>query len=180
MPPWLPLIYSYLRKESNNSSSRYVYLSTIGIDNTPKVRTVVFRGWSQSYEMEIYTDKRSQKYEELDFNKNVEICWFFSKSKCQLRLSGTTRILLGNENIHHWKKLSEKSKSMWFWPKPGDNFKFDQIKKSDLKKKHDISKNFALLTIDINHVDQLILNKTIHERRRWIKKNEWIEERINP
>ncbi len=32
-------------------------LATVGIDNTPRVRTVVFKGWSESYEMQIYTDK---------------------------------------------------------------------------------------------------------------------------
>ena len=52
-------------------------ISYIGIDNTPRVRTVVFRGWSESYEMEIYTDKRSQKYHELNLNNNVEVCCFF-------------------------------------------------------------------------------------------------------
>ena len=40
--------------------------------------------------------------------------------------------------------------------------------------------NFALLKIHITHVDQLILSKPMHTRRRWVRKEEWIEERINP
>ncbi len=77
MPPWLSQLSSALKKESKLISSRWIQLATIGIDNTPRVRTVVFRGWTDSYEMEIYTDKRSQKYYELNLNDNVEICWFF-------------------------------------------------------------------------------------------------------
>ena len=74
MPPWLFHINAAENKESKNSSSRWVQLATMGIDNTPRVRTVVFRGWSKCFEMEILTDKRSQKYQELDSNNNVEIC----------------------------------------------------------------------------------------------------------
>ena len=96
-PPWLSHIRSAQQKESKYHSSRMVQLATIGIDNTPRVRSVVFRGWSESYEMEIYTDKRSQKYHELDLNNNVEICWLFSIAKCQFRFRGTSRIDLGKE-----------------------------------------------------------------------------------
>ena len=60
MPPWISHVRSALRKESHIDSSRWLQLATIGIDKTPRVRTVVFRGWSESYEMEIFTDKRSQ------------------------------------------------------------------------------------------------------------------------
>ena len=71
MPPWLAQINSAQRKESKLNASRWIQLATIGIDNTPRVRTVVFRGWSESYEMEIYSDIRSQKFLELDLNNKV-------------------------------------------------------------------------------------------------------------
>ena len=62
---------------------------------------MVFRGWSDSYEMKIFTDKRSNKFSELETNKN-EICWFVSKSLCQFRLSGTSTMDLGEDIIYHW------------------------------------------------------------------------------
>ena len=62
MPPCLFQLSSVQRKESKLDSSRWLQLATIVIDNNPRVRTVVFRGWCKSYEMEIYTDKRIQKY----------------------------------------------------------------------------------------------------------------------
>ena len=77
MPPWLSHVRAAQRKESRIDPLGLVQLATIGTDNTPRVRTVVFRGWSQTYEMELYSDKRSQKYYELDLNNNVEICAYF-------------------------------------------------------------------------------------------------------
>mgnify|MGYP001262500383 CR=1 FL=1 len=122
MPPWLTQISSAQKKESKFNSSRWLQLATIGVDNTPRVRTVVFRGWSESFEMKIYTDKRSQKYQELSLNNNVEICWLFSGSRCQFRLRGTSRIELNKDCISHWEQLNEDSKSMWGWPNPGEHF----------------------------------------------------------
>ena len=179
MPPWLSQISSAQRKQSKFGSSRWVQLATVGLDNTPRVRTVVFRGWSDSYEMEIYTDKRSQKYYELEMNNNVEICWLFSGSKCQFRLRGTSRIDVGKDSLRHWEQLSDKSKSMFGWPKPGENFALE--KKDDLSVIcNDLTDNFTLLKIDITYVDQLQLSDPIHFRRKWIRKDKWIEQRINP
>tara|TARA_Y100001968_G_scaffold225243_1_gene208086 strand:- start:621 stop:767 length:147 start_codon:yes stop_codon:yes gene_type:complete len=48
MPHWLAQISSVQRKESKLLSSRWIQLAKIGIDNTPRVRTFVFRGWSES------------------------------------------------------------------------------------------------------------------------------------
>ncbi len=180
MPPWLFPIITAERKESSLDSSKWVQLATIGVDNTPRVRTVVFRGWSESYEMQIYTDKRSNKCHELNLNNNVEICWLFSKSKCQFRFRGTSRIDLIKDNFRHWEKLSDKSKSMWSWPCPGERFVFQHTKNLSVNKNSELSINFTLLNIKITQVDQLLLHKPIHTRRRWILNNEWTEERINP
>ena len=51
MPPWLSHLSPYQRKESKYDSSKWLQLATIGIDNTPRVRTVVFRDWTESFEM---------------------------------------------------------------------------------------------------------------------------------
>ena len=182
MPPWLSCLTSAIKKEKGYQSARWIQLATIGLDNTPRVRTVVFRGWSKLYEMEIYTDQRSEKYNELSLNNNVEICWIFLKSRCQFRFRGisNTDFVNDNEKLYHWDKLDDRSKTMWLWPKPGEKFNIEENKYLSAKKQKKISDNFALLKIEINHVDQLILQKPIHTRRKWIKKGEWVEERINP
>tara|TARA_Y100001968_G_scaffold93612_1_gene84152 strand:+ start:16 stop:564 length:549 start_codon:yes stop_codon:yes gene_type:complete len=176
IPSWFSQLNSAQRKESKSS----IQLATIATDNTPRVRTVVFRGWSNTYEMQIYSDKRSQKFEELALNNNVEICWLFNKPKSQFRFRGKSSIDLSKKNLRHWDQLSDESKLMWNWPSPGDQFDFDQLEDISVNAKKEISNNFAVLKIEITQVDQLVLSKPIHIRRRWIRKNEWIEERINP
>ena len=74
MPPSLSHIISAQRIEAKLDSIKLVQLATHGLGNTPRVRTVVFRGWSDTYEMKILTDNISQKIQELDLNNNVEIC----------------------------------------------------------------------------------------------------------
>ena len=180
MPPWLAYICSAQRKESNIDSSRWIQLATIGTDNTPRVRTVVFRGWSDSYEMKIFIDRRSEKYHELDLNNNVEICWYFSKTKSQFRFRGISRIDFGKDTLHSWNRLNERSKLMWSWPKPGRRFVLEKKMDSSVKTNQELSDNFALLKIEINYVEQLVLSKPTHVRRKWLRDNEWIEERINP
>ncbi len=180
MPSWFSQIRAAQKIESNSHASRWVQLATIGLDNNPRVRTVVFRGWTDEYEMKIYTDKRSQKYHELDVNNNVEICWLFLKSKCQFRFRGTSTLDLSKDKISNWNELSKKSKSMWSWPNPGGLFQYTHQNSSSNNSKENGFDNFVLLKINFTHVDQLSLHESMHLRKRWIRKDKWTEERINP
>ncbi len=180
MPPWLPHLISAQNQNSRIRSSRWVQLATISKANTPRVRTVVFRGWSNSYEMNILTDRRSAKFNELELNNNVEVCWLFTKSNCQFRFRGKSTIDNTYDTFRHWDKLDNETKSMWSWPAPGE--KYQKNRNEHLKKKDNASNldNFVLLKIKIFHVDQLIINKDIHLRRQWSRDKDWFEERINP
>ena len=180
IPPWLQQISSYQKKESKFSSSRYVQLSTIGIDSSPRVRTVVFRGWSDSYKMKIFTDNRSLKIKEINNNKNVEICWYFQKSRCQFRLRGLASKDFGNDYFNSWNNLNEEAKFNWCGATPGNKYIDDKnIVKSENKSSEFID-NFILLKVEIFHVDKLLLSKPNHFRMRWVLNNQWYEERINP
>ena len=180
MPPWLQHVRSYQNKESKINSSRWIQLATVSPNNTPRVRTVVFRGWSDIYEMKIMTDKRSQKYNELETNNNVEICWLFPKSRCQFRFRGKSMKVMDKETLYHWEQLNDKDKLMWNWPTPGEILNNDKYNNLTAKTNSDQFKNFVLLKIDIYHVDQLILDDPRHRRRQWIRNTEWTEEQINP
>ncbi len=180
MPPWFTDVSSLQRKESKFYSSRWMQLATIGLDKSPRVRTVVFRGWTENFEMEIYTDNRSQKSHELYLNNNVEICWLFARSRCQFRFRGNANIEMNKEIQRHWEQLSEENKAMWSWPSPGENYSVKTTKDLKFTKNKEIPSNFSLIKIEITQVDHLLLHKPIHLRKRWILKNEWIMERINP
>ena len=179
-PPWLQQISSYQKKESKFSSSRYVQLSTIGIDSCPRVRTVVFRGWSDSYKMKIFTDKRSIKIKEINKNKNVEICWYFQKSRCQFRLRGIATKDFGNDYFNCWNNLKDEAKSTWGGATPGNKYKSDNNIGRSVNQNSGLIDNFILLKIEIIHVDKLLLSKPNHFRVRWVLNNQWYEERINP
>lgn len=180
MPIWMQNLIAIQKRESKSFASKWIQLSTIGFDNSPRVRTVVFRGWSRNYEMEILTDKRSEKYKELEKNNNVEICWLFPKANCQFRFQGIAKIDIEEEAVDFWQNLSPHSRSLWAWPLPGA--RYNESSSYPLEIKDGVSKpeNFVLLKINILKVDQLLLQKPIHIRKRWIKSGGWIEERINP
>ena len=180
IPIWIQNLIAIQKRESKSIGSRWIQLSTIGLDNSPRVRTVVFRGWSKNYEMEILTDSRSEKFKELEKNKKVEICWLFPKAKCQFRFRGIAKIEQEEEAINFWQNLSPYSRSLWAWPLPGAEYDIDSFYPLKIEDGISKPKNFILLKIDIFEIDQLLLQKPIHIRKRWVKSNDWIESRINP
>ena len=180
MPPWIKYLNLCQKEESIVGPSNFVQLATVGIDYTPRVRTVVFRGWSNNYEMEILTDKRSNKYKELEFVNSAEVCWLFKKTNCQFRFRGNSYYDDGERTNYYWNSITDRSKSMWTWPHPGKaiNSEFYQPLK-DVSKCQRLD-NFILLKIAVNYVDLLILSNPIHYRKKWVKEAKWIEQRINP
>ena len=118
--------------------------------------------------MIIFTDRRSEKIEHLKSNSNAEILWLFLKSKTQFRFKGEINELIDNEN--YWNILSEKSKSSWFWGSPGEKinpkFQFTYEIPQNLPK----PENFVVLKFEIDSVDLLKLDHTIHKRYLWGKK----------
>ena len=180
MSHWLSEINSYRENETKLNSTGLMQLATTGLDKYPKVRTVVFRGWTESQQMKIFTDKRSSKYLEIQSNNKVEVCWLFNESKCQFRFRGSATVDKSEDTLYNWNLLSERSKLMWSWRDPGMKYEKDINIQLENHKNLDYLDNFILLKIRIIHVDQLLLTNPIHTRRRWIRKKDWIEERINP
>ena len=178
LPSWRQDLKSSRKKEGKSPSNRWIQLATISEENEPRLRTVVFRGWYKESSMIIFTDRRSEKIEHLKSNPNAEILWFFFKTKSQFRFKGKISELSDNKN--YWNKLSEKSKSSWFWGPPGEkiNPKLQSANKilSNLPK----SENFVVLNFEIDSVDLLKLEQPIHKRYLWEKIKKWEKVEINP
>ena len=151
LPEWRLAIKSSNNKEGKSVSKRWIQIATTSKDNLPRLRTVVFRGWSEAHSMLIYTDRRSQKINDINLNNNVELLWLFPKSKSQYRLKGKAYEI--KENIKFWNNLSEHSKSTWFWPHPGE--KLSQKKFFDAPKVLKRPETFTVLEIKINYVELL-------------------------
>ena len=178
IPIWRQELRSARKKEGKSPSNRWIYLSTVTINNEPRIRTVVFRGWGKESSMLIFTDSRSEKIAHLKYNSNAEILWFLLKSKSQFRFKGIMTVL--EENNKYWDLLSDRSKSTWYWQHPGrdinDSIQPSQIIPDILNK----PENFVVLEFKIHSVDLLKLIKPIHKRYTWDKKNNWEKLEINP
>ena len=176
-PLWRQRLKASQSKEGNLASNRWIQLANVSENNQPRVRTVVFRGWLDNSTMLIYTDKRSQKYEDLKTNNNIEVLWLFFKTKSQYRFKGEVFELEDNNN--YWDNLSERSKNQWFWPSPGK--KIDKkYEISSINNKFSKPNNFSVLKIKINEVDLLKLEKPLHKRYIWKKIDDWKCIEVNP
>jgi len=176
LPEWRLAIKSSNNKEGKSVSKRWIQIATTSKDNLPRLRTVVFRGWSEVNSMLIYTDRRSEKINDININNNVEILWLFPKSKTQYRLKGEAYEI--KENIRFWDNLSENSKKTWFWPNPGD--KLSQRSSYNTPSELERPKTFTVLEIKINYVELLKLERPIHKRCYWSKHKGWKRIELNP
>ena len=178
LPSWRQDLKSSRKKEGKSPSNKWFQLATVSDKNKPRLRTVVFRGWSRESSMFFFTDRRSEKIKHLEFNPHAEVLWFFYKSKTQFRFKGEINELF--DNVNYWDNLSEKSKASWFWESPGKKkntaFKSSFQQPANLYK----PKNFVVLELKIYSVDLLILEKPIHKRYLWESKNNWEKTAINP
>ena len=176
LPEWRLAIKSSNNKEGKSVSKRWIQIATTSKDNLPRLRTVVFRGWSETHSMLIYTDKRSEKINDINNNKNVELLWLFPKSKSQYRLKGEANEI--KENSKFWDNLTEKSKASWFWPQPGG--KLSPKSAYDKPEKLERPETFTVLEVNINYVELLKLERPIHKRYCWSKIKGWKRIELNP
>jgi pyridoxamine 5'-phosphate oxidase len=98
-------------------------LATVAPDGTPRVRTLVFRGWTDGAALDLFTDGRSAKPHELRQQPAVELCWLLPKARCQFRLRGAVLNLPTDveldERQRHWQGLTPAGRAFWGCPEPG-------------------------------------------------------------
>tara|TARA_Y100001978_G_scaffold112626_1_gene100447 strand:- start:1003 stop:1548 length:546 start_codon:yes stop_codon:yes gene_type:complete len=176
LPQWRQDLKSSIIKEGKLNSNRWVQFATITSKHSPRLRTVVFRGWKSANSMLIYTDNRSEKIKEIEQNNNIEILWLFSKSKSQFRFKGKAYEL--SDTQMYWDNLTPQSKVTWYWPYPGKKVNKEKlnIKENKLVKPN----NFSVLEIKVTSVDLLQLVKPVHKRYKWEIKNNWEKIELNP
>eukprot|EP00164_Ancoracysta_twista_P018928 GFYU01033048.1.p1 GENE.GFYU01033048.1~~GFYU01033048.1.p1 ORF type:complete len:247 (-),score=59.78 GFYU01033048.1:107-847(-) len=195
--PWRQRVQNAILQHKNIAFSKFVQLATVSTDGFPRVRTVVFRGFFDSFilgqqnksdTMVICTDLRSTKVEEVKSQSAAEVCWYFPISLDQYRLRGHIQIVDADaadpieqrlrEEV--WKKQTPETRSMYDMPAPGtpcgpatlvtdgggaynlthdkDDHEVDvDLDKYDAQKSKNPSPNFALLLLDVSHVDHVAL-----------------------
>jgi PPOX class probable FMN-dependent enzyme len=186
LPAWHESLRSSLKVHQEESGAFYVQLATMV--NNASNRTVVFRGFFRNTSsLMIATDCRSNKVKELKAHPNGTLCWYFSKTREQYRISGTVRIIDAvcrdrrdaEARIDLWAQLSEGIREQFHWPEPcGVPPESLSIPRS----LENPPSPFCLLVLNPEHVDYLNLGFRPH--RRIIHKlqpdGSWFEREVNP
>ena len=120
LPPWRPLLSAAREREGRSAAARWLQLATVAADGTPRVRTLVFRGWAEGAALDLLTDGRSAKPAELAQQAAVELCWLLPRARCQFRLRGMRQTLAPEleqrERLRHWLALTPGGRALWGWP----------------------------------------------------------------
>ncbi|CAM8917612.1 unnamed protein product [Rhodiola kirilowii] len=192
--PWKQLLLRALESNSNLNHSSYFQLATVAPNGRPSNRTVVFRGFEgDSDRIEINTDTRTRKIEELKHCPFAEICWYFTDSWEQFRINGrvdvvdetypdTSRL---QERERSWFASSARSKLQYVGPHPGlPSIGEETPQEANLDPTSGPVSAFCLLVLDPYQVDYLNLKN--NQRTSFLStrsadgQRSWVAENVNP
>ena len=184
LPPWRALLRGAREREGRAPQARWLQLASLAADGTPRVRTLVFRGWAGAAALDLLSDARSAKSAELALQPAVELCWLFPKARAQFRLRGRLQELPAELEIQHrerhWQALTPGGRAVWGWPSPGQPLDREAAFPKELPDDAPLPEHFLLLRIALDQVELLELKGHPHARRRWRLEMGWAEERLNP
>ena len=180
LPPWRQRLRGALKREGRQVSARWLQLATVTSDGTPRVRTLVFRGWNGADQLELYTDGRSSKIAELNHQPQVELCWLLTKAKQQYRLRGIAAPVAASPDQAQWRSLSPSGRALWGWPHPGQPFEPAAPFPQELPEDAPVPDHFLVVPISIQQVELLDLSHHPHQRLLWRREDGWLEQRLNP
>lgn len=184
LPPWRPLLRGAQAREGRSPAARWLQLATVAADGTPRVRSLVFRGWARGDTLDLLTDGRSAKRVELQRQPALEICWLLPRARSQFRLRGSLEPLNAvqeqRERQRHWLALSPSGRALWGWPSPGLPLEPEAPFPAELPDATPLPDHFQLLRICMDQVELLELAPHPHQRRRWSRNMAWREECLNP
>ncbi|MDJ0902822.1 MAG: pyridoxamine 5'-phosphate oxidase family protein [Xenococcus sp. MO_188.B8] len=192
LPEWRSRLASALHRNRAKHHSRYFQLATVSPEGLPKNRTVVFRGFLESTNtIQIITDSRSQKAAQIFNQPWGEICWYFTKTREQFRISGYLQLVdCDNDDLEliaarkaAWQKISDNARSQFMWPNPGEARSDDlTLFTPETPSAHEPVTNFCLLLLTPQKVDHLELREEPQNRRLYqLQSNgNWTIQTINP
>lgn len=156
----------------------------MGRDGTPRVRTLVFRGWAGMDQLELFSDERSEKVKELTIDGATELCWLFPKAKQQYRLRGRVGLITATEQPEfcqqRWQQLSDTGRAVWGWPTPADPLDRSAVFSEQLSATSPLPDHFVVLRLQVDSVERLNIGPHPHQRTRWTATTLWQEQTLNP
>ena len=192
LAPWRSPLSSAIHRNRSKPFSRYFQLATVTSEGYPANRTVVFRGFldDEDNALKIITDLRSAKIQDIEHQAIGEICWYFTKTREQFRITGNLRLITSKDSDTDlqqvrqatWHDISDSGRSQFAWPDPAqpaaDKSAFDI---SPLNPNTPLD-NFCLLLLIPNRIDHLQLRGDPQQRCIYTLENQktWSTQSVNP
>ncbi|CAI9101099.1 OLC1v1038349C1 [Oldenlandia corymbosa var. corymbosa] len=173
--------------------------ATVGRNGRPSNRTVVFRGFQQqdgdstSDKIQINTDSRTSKIEEIKHCPFAEICWYFTDTWEQFRINGKVDIIDSRnpdpvklqQREKAWVASSVRSRLQYLGPAPGlPSLCDDPPPENSLNPSSGPVDAFCVLVLDPDQVDYLNLKKNERMLFRSTSSSNgeksWTSDKINP
>lgn len=190
LAPWRSALSRALHRNRSLVYARYAQLATVQA-NRPANRTVVFRGFLEnSNTLKFVTDRRSKKVEQIAENPWGALCWYFSKTREQFRISGKLTVVTATEEDADllrlretaWLALSEGARSQFAWPHPGRPKEESEAALQESIALTTPLAAFCLLLLAPQEVDHLELKGQPHHRFSYTLQtdNTWHQQALNP
>lgn len=169
------LVFEQLKNELVNGSVkkghpfRYFSLATVNTKHQPQLRTVVLRKVDTDLNLLFYTDRRSQKIEQLLENSQVAALFYHPKKLLQLQIKGQAVLIKNEQTLKSlWTGIpSNARKDYTTEHAPGTLLKNpDQIDYLNDKN------HFCAIKIIPTEIEYLRLKRPNHLRVVFQKKNE--------
>lgn len=166
LAPWRSPLARAIHRNRAVPFSRYFQLATVRADGWPANRTVVFRGFlAETNRLMVVSDRRSEKNEQISHSANAAVCWYFTKTREQFRLSGqitsvtadTPKAELTAAREQLWQNLSDSARAQFTWPQPKASRADAAAFNSPEADPQTPPAPFCLLLLDIEYVDHLEL-----------------------
>jgi PPOX class probable FMN-dependent enzyme len=134
-PSWRQTLARSLHLQRSKLESKFFQVANIDEEGRVQNRTMVFRGFVDgTHQLLAITDTRSQKYEQWRRDPNAQLCWYFTKTREQFRISSHVSLLSDNNSNNNeesghqdidkktrmrvWSMLSDNAKEQFYWPAP--------------------------------------------------------------
>lgn len=167
---WRQRLSRSLHKSRSKAESRYFQFATVDANSRVQNRTVVFRGIAEeSPEIFFVTDTDSDKYRAIQAHPQVELAWYFAKTREQYRMSGDAYIYDGN-GIDAENRLRHE---YWLRLSPSARAQFQPIEENSAPN------NFLLIGIKVAKVDYLLLAEE-QQRFEYAFEDGFLEHSIAP
>lgn len=159
-------------------SFRYCTLATIGLENVPRLRTVVLRHVSEGLDLTFYTDYRSKKIIHIKENSQVSLLFYDPKNRLQVQVEGlATTITDKNVLRKHWSDVQPNNRKDYITKEPPGSTIIDPETVEYLEREN----HFCMLKIEPLRIEYLKLQQPHHLRILFSKTEEnWDGEFLVP